>query len=173
MSERPFLSLPKTSSGAFLQVEHLLYVALGVLLSIVGVITLFHTAADIWHVLVAWQDTDSIFPIMDELLFVLMLGEILHTVRVSVRSGSLSAEPFLVVGLIASIRRVLILTFEAPKAKPDQDWSAAMQTQFRASMIELSVLGVLILIMVGSIVLVRRWRARADEIAEEAAVEEC
>ncbi len=163
MVELPALLRPKTSAGAFLRVEHSIYLALGALLSIVAVIALFHTAADVWHSIADWQDADSVFPVMDELLFVLMLGEILHTVRVSIRVGALSAEPFLVVGLIASIRRVLILTFESPKAAADKPWTATMEAQFRASMIELVVLALLIAIMVTSIVFVRRRGAATEE----------
>jgi hypothetical protein len=43
-----------------------------------------------------------------------MLVEILHTVRISIRSHILViTEPFLVVGLIASIRSILVITLEA------------------------------------------------------------
>ena len=51
--------------------------------------------------------------VLDQLLVVLMLVEILHTVRISIRSHILVTEPFLVVGLIASIRRILVITLEA------------------------------------------------------------
>lgn len=37
-----------------------------------------------------------------------MIVELLHTVRISIQSQALTMEPFLVVGLIASIRRVLV-----------------------------------------------------------------
>ena len=43
----------------------------------------------------------------------LMMAEILHTVHVSVRTGTLMCEPFLIVGLIACIRRVLVSTLES------------------------------------------------------------
>jgi hypothetical protein len=36
-----------------------------------------------------------------------MIVEILHTVRISLRSHILVAEPFLIVGLIAAVRRIL------------------------------------------------------------------
>jgi hypothetical protein len=39
--------------------------------------------------------------------------QILHTVPISIRSHVLVTEPFLVVGLIASIRRILVITLEA------------------------------------------------------------
>ena len=41
-----------------------------------------------------------------------MIVEILYTLQVSFREHTLVAEPFLIVGLIAAIRRVLILTAE-------------------------------------------------------------
>ncbi|HYL15245.1 MAG TPA: phosphate-starvation-inducible PsiE family protein [Terriglobales bacterium] len=51
--------------------------------------------------------------VLDQLLVVLMLVEILHTVRISIRSHILVTEPFLIVGLIASLRRSLVITLEA------------------------------------------------------------
>ena len=48
--------------------------------------------------------------VLDQLLFVLVLVEILHTVRISIRAHEILIEPFLIVGLIASIRRVLVIT---------------------------------------------------------------
>jgi len=57
------------------------------------------------------------------LLIVLMLVEILHTVRISIRSHKLMiAEPFLVVGLIASIRRMLVITLEAATLSREGAW---------------------------------------------------
>ena len=41
-----------------------------------------------------------------------MIVEILYTVQVSFREHALIPEPFLIVGLIAGIRRVLVLTAE-------------------------------------------------------------
>jgi hypothetical protein len=43
----------------------------------------------------------------------IMVAEPLYIVRITVRDRGLAAEPFLVVGLIAGIRRVLILTAHA------------------------------------------------------------
>ncbi len=51
------------------------------------------------------------------------LVEILHTVRLSIRSHTLVTEPFLVVGLIASIRRILVVTLEATTLTKEGKWS--------------------------------------------------
>ncbi|MER6733267.1 phosphate-starvation-inducible PsiE family protein [Streptomyces puniciscabiei] len=44
------------------------------------------------------------------------MAELLHTVRLTIRNQTLDAEPFLVVGLIAGSRKVLIMTAEAEKS---------------------------------------------------------
>ena len=149
------MSTEKTNR-VFLRVEYLVYTALGALLAMVAIAALVHAAFDgavgIFH----WNDTEAIFGVVDELLFVLMLVEILHTVRVSIVSGALKAEPFLVVGLIASIRRVLVITLESSNATKNGEWTPTIAGSFRASMTELGVLSVLILVMVVSIFLLRR-----------------
>jgi len=86
-----------------------------------------------------------------------MLVEILHTVRISIHSHFLVTEPFLVVGPIASIRRVLVITLEAATLTKGGTWSADGASIFRASMTELGLLGLLILILVFSITLLRRY----------------
>lgn len=45
---------------------------------------------------------------LDKMLLVLILVEIVHTVVLSLRAHALAAQPFLVVGLVAVIRRILL-----------------------------------------------------------------
>ncbi len=47
--------------------------------------------------------------LLDRVLLVLILVEIVHTVVLSLRAHRLAAQPFIVVGLVAVIRRVLFL----------------------------------------------------------------
>ena len=146
----------KVSSVAFLAVEHGLYIALGVILAIAAIMALGGIVLELWSAIGQANAGDALLKIVDRLLFVLMLAEILHTVRVSIRSGTLTCEPFLIVGLIASIRRVLVITLESSQATPGNAAEGSYNAVFRASMIELGVLGCLILVMVVSIYLVRR-----------------
>ena len=157
----PSTSPPPASSltnTAFLMIEHGVYAAIGVLLAIVGVVALVHVGIDVATDVLAWDENGRIFRTVDQLLFVLMLAEILHTVRVSIRSGNLNAEPFLVVGLIASIRRVLVITLASSNAQQQQQGGDKAVT-FRNSMIELGVLAALIMTMVVSIYIIRRSAA--------------
>jgi cellobiose-specific phosphotransferase system component IIC len=90
-----------------------------------------------------------------------MLVELLHTVRISIRSHMLVVEPFLIVGLIATIRRVLVLTLQAEALTSKGSWAADGKSLFQASMIELGVLGVVIAILVTAIYAMRRTRPDA------------
>jgi hypothetical protein len=140
----------------FVDVELVAYVLLGVMLAFGAILGMIAAASSAIEAAQARGAAESLLIMIDRLLFVLMVIEILHTVRVSFRSGSLICEPFLVVGLIASIRRVLVITLESSQASSPEKWSEDSQALFNASMIELSVLGGLILIMVFAIALLRR-----------------
>jgi len=78
--------------------------------------------------------------VLNELLIGRMLAQILHTARISSRSDVLVAEPFLVVGLIASIRRILVLVTLAKAEAGTNDSAIA----FRNSMTELGLLSLLV-----------------------------
>jgi uncharacterized membrane protein (DUF373 family) len=153
------------TNTVFLTVEHGIYAAIGVLLAVVAIVALLHVGLDVAAAVMAWSEAAQIFHTVDQLLFVLMLVEILHTVRVSIRSGNLNAEPFLVVGLIASIRRVLVITLQSSNAQ--QQGVADHAMVFRTSMIELGVLALLILTMVLSIFLIRQSQRGRGAAAQD------
>lgn len=140
----------------FQRVEIATYIFLGVLLAVAAVLGMVGATALLMKSLPAHGDADSLVIAIDRLLFVLMVIEILHTVRVSFRSGTLVCEPFLVVGLIASIRRVLVITLESSEANQPGKWTPESQAVLHSSMLELLVLGGMILVMVMSIYVLRR-----------------
>jgi uncharacterized membrane protein (DUF373 family) len=140
----------------FVNVELIAYLLLGLMLAVAAILGLTGAAISVWTAAQSHGAADSLLIMIDRLLFVLMIVEILHTVRVSFKSGALVCEPFLVVGLIASIRRVLVITLESSQVSAPGKWTPDSQSLFSSSMLELIVLGGLILVMVMSIVLLRR-----------------
>lgn len=94
--------------------------------------------------------------VLDRILLVLMLVELLHTVLISIRSGELRCQPFLIVGLIAAIRRILVVTLQSVALEGSTPQIHHEQGQWVASMVELGVLGLLITVMVIAISLLRR-----------------
>jgi len=135
---------------SFTHVEDVLYVALGVLLAAGALVLLADATLTFVTNLLAGTLPARIISLLDRVLLVLMFAEILYTVQVSFREHALVPEPFLVVGLIAAIRRVLVITAEFTDVKD------AGADAFRATMVELALLTVLSLVLVVSLVLLRR-----------------
>src|SRR5258707_12618365 len=158
----------RISTELFLHIELVVYVALGVLLSVPALLTLGSATLLLLEGMRDWSGTRAIFLVVDRLMFVIMLIEILHTVRGSVRSGALPPEPFLIIGLIASIRNVLVITLKSSGATSEGVASIAGEMLFRSSIVELGVLGALILIFVVSIYLLRRGQALTAANAPQA-----
>ncbi len=131
--------------------EDVIYLIAGGLLAATAVFLLIATAGTFVEAIKGGELRSHAIEILDSLLLVLMLVEILHTIRIAILQHALVVEPFLIVALIASVRRILILTPEASEfLKHD---SAA----FRNSMMELGLLTLLILILVISIAILRRY----------------
>jgi uncharacterized membrane protein (DUF373 family) len=97
--------------------------------------------------------------LLDRVLLTLIFVEVLSTVQVSFREHTLVPEPFLVVGIIAGTRRVLVLTAEIGELLE------AGGDRFKNSMIELGVLTVMIVALVAALVLLRK-RAPDAEITK-------
>jgi uncharacterized membrane protein (DUF373 family) len=149
--------LTRASGFLFMHMEHAVYAVLGLLLAGTAVLALLGASGLFAEAVHEFGSSGKLLEIVDRLLFVLMLVEILHTVRVSMRSGKLTCEPFLIVGLIASIRRVLVITLQSSEVTHGP-LTPEREALFRISMIELGVLGGLILVMVLSIFLLHRAR---------------
>ena len=128
-----------------------------------------HRNRGLWIGLSHWTVAAQTLRVLNQLLIVLMLVEILHTVRISIRSHVLVTEPFLVVGLIASIRRILVITLEAATLTKEGAWAWATEGSsgiFHSSMIELGLLGLLVLVLVVSITLLRRYAPASKDLSE-------
>ena len=132
------------------------------LLCITALAAIAGAGKQLWDGLSHWPLTLETLAVLNQLLIVLMLVEILHTVRVSIRSHFLVTEPFLVIGLIASIRRMLVTTLEMATLSKEGKWTADGASVFRASLIELGLLGSLVLVLVYSITLLRRTPAAKE-----------
>ena len=105
----------------FSWVEDVVYVGLGVLLAGCALTLLGSGALEFWHHLLAGTLSTNIVKVLDRLLLILLIIEVMYTVQVSFREHSLAPEPFLIVGLIAVIRRLLVLTAELPQVLEKAD----------------------------------------------------
>jgi uncharacterized membrane protein (DUF373 family) len=125
-----------------------------VLLALAAVFLVVSAGKDAFQEVQAASDPLAlVLTVLDNGLVLFMVAELLHTVRITVRDRGLAAEPFLIVGLIAGIRRVLILT-----AQSDATF------QWNPQGIQLVILVGLILVMAVAILI---WR-RSESLRPEA-----
>jgi uncharacterized membrane protein (DUF373 family) len=102
--------------------EALIYVVIAGLLLVAGGFTLVGTITD----LVEGSDSRSIADtgsfILDRVLLIFIIAELLYTLRLVNFGGRLLVEPFLFIGLIAVVRRVLVVTaeFEGGRSQTDE-----------------------------------------------------
>ena len=148
------------AARAFTTVEDVVYLGLGVLLAGSAIALLVSSGINFVQNLLAGSLTTNIVPLLDRLLLILLVVELLYTVQVSFREHGLIPEPFLLVGLIAAIRRVLVLTAEFAQIK---EQTAEV---FQHLIVELAVLTFLIVALVISLVLLRKRGVAA--VAERA-----
>jgi uncharacterized membrane protein (DUF373 family) len=147
---KPRTDLREWISTGFTRVEDVAYVGLGLVLAVSALVLLGSVALSLAQAIMSANLTEKIVGLLDQSLLILMIVEILYTLQVSFREHVLVAEPFLIVGLIAAIRRVLLLTAEF--SKPAEIVEAA----FRNVMLELGILTGLILTLVFSLFLLKR-----------------
>jgi hypothetical protein len=129
-------------SWLFSQAEDAVYVGLALLLAAVALTLLVTEIIYFGHYLVTASLSENVVFLLDRILLIIIFAELLYTVQVSFRQHVLHPGPFLVVGLIAVTRRVLVLTAELSKLVKDDEML------FRNAMIELALLTVLIISLV-------------------------
>src|SRR5438128_12677429 len=151
--ERPRLGLQAWRESivrGFMRVEDVVYAGLGTLLAAIALVLLVAVAVAFVRALLGDALPDRAVDLLDRILLILMIIELLYTVQISFREHALVPEPFLIVGLIATIRRLLVLTAEfAPLFEK-------VESAFQGAMLQLGLLTVMIVAVVVSLVIRRK-----------------
>ena len=145
MRERLYRTLERLEAGIYLSAGLLLATAAALILA-------FAT----WEGLLATVHGNypaGVIHLLDRVLLALMLAEVIYTVVRFAREGTIEAEPFLVIGIIASVRRLLVLTAEGVAELDPQN------PKFLALLAELGLLSVVVALFALAIFLIRRSRA--------------
>jgi uncharacterized membrane protein (DUF373 family) len=93
--------------------EVALYVVVSVLLLVAAGFTLVGTIVDLIRGSRSRRIGDSGVFLLDRILLLFIVAELLYTVRLVSSRGRVLVEPFLFIGLIAVVRRTLVITAEA------------------------------------------------------------
>lgn len=139
-------------------VEDVVYAGLGLLLTVVAAALLIMALKSAFTSVWSGALSANVVDLLDQILLVLLVVELLYTVQVSFREHGLLAEPFLVVALIAAIRRVLVITAQIPKLPESSE------PVFRHAVWELGLLTVMILVLVASLIALQRQASLGRQI---------
>lgn len=155
MDKSPLESKRTWVARAFTVVEDVVYIGLGVILAASSIVLLVTGMIDFGQNLWSGSFAKEVVALLDRILLVLLFVELLYTVQVSFREHTIVAEPFLLVGLIAGIRRVLVLTAEFAELA---DKEAEV---FQRFIYEMGALTLLIVTLVVSLYLLRQRGGKA------------
>ena len=94
-------------------VEDAFYIAVATALAITGFILFGYAVYDFVQSYSSTSLTTNVLSLLDSLLLVFIVTELIHTVRAVIDEKVLVSEPFLVVGIVAAIRRLVVVSAEA------------------------------------------------------------
>lgn len=159
VSDRPVRRGDKELHGierALHLAETVLYVAAAAVLLVGAAATLgsigYHLVKDLRHGV-----PEAVAHALDGLLLAFILLELLAAIRSIMAEHSLVAEPFLIVGILAAIKEIVVLALVA------QDELGKPGQEFENAMTEIGVLGGIILLLAVAMYLVRRKEREPEE----------
>ncbi|MES1247092.1 MAG: phosphate-starvation-inducible PsiE family protein [Actinomycetota bacterium] len=150
--EAPF-RIPYREVASPISLERILYWVIGLLLAVAAALVLIGTVSGLIHAVVHGTGAvDAGIVVLDRILLALIVAELAYTLRFVVRTHEIAVEPFLYIGLIAVVRRLLIVTAQLERG-PHTGRAATNL------LLELGVLGLLVPALAVGVYLVRRGRA--------------
>jgi uncharacterized membrane protein (DUF373 family) len=132
--------------------ELVLYASVGLLLGVAGILVLGGTISGLVHGVRHSHGAVSVAVlVLDRVLLALIVGELLYTLRFVVRTHEIAVEPFLYIGLIAVVRRILIVTAQFER-------SSLSGRALTNTLLEFGLLGLTVPALAAAVFLVRRGR---------------
>jgi len=129
----------KRAAAALEAAETVVYLGIAALLVAASFVLLGVAAKELVDVINDF-DTDPVVEALDTLLLLFIFVELLAAVRITIAKRELVAEPFLLVGIIASIKEIVVLSVKAAE-------SIGEGQTFEDQLWEIAVLGVVILLL--------------------------
>ena len=135
--------------------ERFAYLAIALALSVPIVLLVVSAAMSMLEVAEVGV-LETVLAVLDRLLLAFIFVELIDTIRVTLTErGIFIAEPFLLVGLIAVVRRILLLTAGLEQAESTET--------FQNMLMELGVMTGLVIVLTIALYLTRRMRVSEKE----------
>jgi uncharacterized membrane protein (DUF373 family) len=136
--------------------EDAIYVGIAVILAVAAGALLISAGRGLTELNEGRHATEVVLSVLDTLLLVFIVVELLFAVRVILGRREVVAEPFLIVGIIASIKEIIVLSVEAADYVGKDD-------KFTHAITEVAVLGALVLVLAISAIVLRAKEKEPEE----------
>ena len=155
----PWITRPRRRLLSLLSAtDDLLQCVAGFLLAGIAIVLLYHTVAVFGRMLSPHHYQEAVLAAIHDILLVMIVLELLWTVLTYLREHTVPLEPFLFVGIISSVRKLLLI---GAQMSIEHSEAAVVQLQLR----EMITHGALVFVLIVGLVLVRwsrRWRLKDD-----------
>jgi uncharacterized membrane protein (DUF373 family) len=138
--------------------EFVIDAAVALALAVGGAILLGVVLYDFVHDLGKAPFVGQVLELLSGLLLVFIFTELISTIRVVIARRSVVVEPFLIVGMVAAIRRLIVISAEAE--------NLLGTAEFRGLMLEIGVLAGTVLVLGVTVFLLRFARSDRDRQAD-------
>ena len=150
----------RIADRVFALAENIVYGGIALLLFVTALVLLVQAAGQLLSIPEIGVQ-DAAIEVLDALLLVFIVVELLVAVRTTVIKRELVAEPFLLVGIIASIKEIVVLSVKAAE-------QAGKGPTFDDQVTVIAVLGVLVLLLGIAAWLLRLKEREPDEADNKA-----
>jgi uncharacterized membrane protein (DUF373 family) len=149
----------ESATKAFGYIEDGFYVAVAIALGLAGVVLFGYTLYSFVTNVSGGSLSQNILDLLDGMLLVFIFTELIHTVRAVIEEKVLVAEPFLIVGIVAGIRRLIVVSAEAKDLLGTPDFTHAL--------LEMAVLAGAIILLTLAVFLLRNTTRSEPRSAHE------
>ena len=137
----------------------LVEIGLDLTLAAVLMVAVLIIGGEVLHEIVVGLQSGSIeaaLKILDRVLLLFIIAELIYTLRISLARSQLILEPFLIIGLVAVVRRILIATAQV------EQWLVA-EKDIAPLLYELGALAGLVLSLAIALSLARKHSGRSSD----------
>ncbi|MGW0158428.1 phosphate-starvation-inducible PsiE family protein [Mycobacterium sp. NPDC003323] len=134
-------------------VEDAVYWAIAAIL-VAGAVALLVAQVRTMFSLLDKPTSNVMLELLDGVLLIFIFVELLYAVRTSLRSHEIAVEPFLIVGILACIKEIVVQSVEAAKL-------VGQGPEFARTIVQTGVLGALVLVLAVAAWVLRQRRLAA------------
>jgi uncharacterized membrane protein (DUF373 family) len=146
----------RLGNRALVVAEDIIYVSIAALLTAGSAVLLYRALLSLIEGFRSGE-ADALIQTLDAILLVFIFVELLYAVRITLKERQIVAEPFLLAGILVCIKEIIVLSVEAPSEYIGEG------PEFARAMTEIAILGLLVLVLAGTAVLLRRKEKEPEE----------